>query len=286
LHVIADITTRWNSSFLAWQRLLRLKDYINLLINTLSTKTDLDSKKDCKRLKKIMLKEEEWNAIKDLVQILKPFAEATNYLGGSKYCTYSIMIPTLIRIINRLQPSTTEDEKYASEIDFKNHENIFDDEIFIEDDDEEENPSLTTIKKLKINDPVNTQDLVKKIKLSLYAAMKYYWRNLITPKSLLPSLLDPRIKDLSFVTAKQRQDTEELLEDEYDQEKLSELLLLLVQFKKMMMILKNMILFLQVLKHQLRKKLTKYLIILLLKKLILKAIHLSGGTDKKKIFQY
>ncbi|GET02276.1 zinc finger BED domain-containing protein 1-like [Rhizophagus clarus] len=223
LHIIADIITRWNSSFLAWQQLLRLKDYINVLINTLSTKTDLDFKKDYKRLRKIMLEEEEWSAIKDVILILKPFAEATNYLGGSKYCTYSVMVPTLIRIINQLQPSTIEDKRYASEIDFKNYDNIFDDEISIEDDDEED-PSPTAIRKLKINNPINTQDLVKKVKLSLYVAMKYYWSNLITPRSLLPSLLDPRIKDLSFVTAKQRQDTKELLKDEYNQEKLSELL--------------------------------------------------------------
>jgi hypothetical protein len=88
-----------------------LKDYINLLISTLSTKVDPDSKKDCKRLKQIMLQEQEWDTIKDLVSILKPFAEVTNYLGGNKYCTYTIMVPTLIKIINRLKPSTADDEK-------------------------------------------------------------------------------------------------------------------------------------------------------------------------------
>lgn len=218
MRVIADVTTRWNSSFLAWQRLLKLKNYINILINILSTKIDSDSKKDYKRLKKIMLEEEEWDVIKELIPILKPFAEATNYLGGNKYCTYTIMVPTLIKIIDRLKPLTAEDEKYASEINFKNLENIFDDQISIEDDDEEK-PNPTAVRKLKINDPANTQDLVKKIKLVLYAAMKYYWRNLITPKALLPSLFDPRIKDLSFVAIQQRFDTEELLSEKYDQEK-------------------------------------------------------------------
>jgi hAT family C-terminal dimerisation region len=208
---------------LAWQRLLKLKDCINVLVSTLSTKNDPDSKKDYKRLKKIMLEEEEWGVIKDLIQILRPFAEATNYLGGNKYCTYTIMIPTLIKIINRLKPMTAEDEKSASEISFKNHENIFDDEISIEDDDEEQ-PNPMTTRKLKINEPVNTQDLVKKIKLALYAAMKYYWSNLITPETLLPSILDPRLKDLSFVTVKQRFDTEEYLSDKYNQEKALKLL--------------------------------------------------------------
>jgi hypothetical protein len=156
--------------------------------------------------------------IKELVLILKPFAEATNYLGNNKCCTYTIMVPTLIKIINRIKPSTTESEKFASEINFNNYENIFEEEISIEDDDEEK-PNPTAAKKLKINDSVNTKDLVKKIKLALYIAMKHYWNDFITPKTLLPRLLDPRIKDLSFVTVKQRFDAEEFLSDIYKQEK-------------------------------------------------------------------
>jgi hypothetical protein len=157
LHVIADVTTRWNSSFLAWQRLFKLKDYIIVLISTLSTKNDPDSRRDYKRLKQIMIEEEEWDVIKNLIPILKPFAEATNYLGGNKYCTYILMVPTLIKIINRLKPLTAEDENFMSEINFKNHKNIFDDEISIEDDEEERsNPSNPTVRKLRINDPANT----------------------------------------------------------------------------------------------------------------------------------
>src|SRR5262249_9072724 len=109
-------------------------------------------------------------------------------------------------------------ETYASGINLRNHENIFDDQISIEDD-EEEKPNPTAIKKLRINNPANTEGLVKKIKLTLYAAMKHYWSDLVTPEVLLPSLLDPRIKDLSFVTVKERIDTEELLIDKYNQEK-------------------------------------------------------------------
>jgi hypothetical protein len=164
-----------------------------------------------------MLEEDEWEVIKELVLILKPFAEATNYLGNNKYCTYTIMVPTLIKIINRIKPLTTESKKFASEINFNNYENIFEEEISIENDEEKPNP--TAAKKLKINDPVNTKDLVKKIKLALYIAMKHYWNDFITPKTLLPSLLDPRIKDLSFVTVKQRFDAEEFLSDIYEQEK-------------------------------------------------------------------
>jgi len=189
------------------------------LINTLSARSDPDSKKDCKRLKQIMLEEEEWEVIKDLIPVLLPFANATDYLGGSKYCTYSTMIPTLINIFNKLKPLTLNGEKNAAEIILTNPETAFDDQISIEDDDDEKpNPAAT--RKLKISNPCNTQGLVDKIKLTLYAAMKHYWNDLFTPKSLLPSLFDPRIKELSFVSISQRFNAEDLLRDIYNQEKI------------------------------------------------------------------
>ncbi|CAG8609633.1 3275_t:CDS:2, partial [Racocetra persica] len=45
-HVIADIQTRWNSSYLAWCRLLELEKYIRVLEVELAKDTNPDSKKD------------------------------------------------------------------------------------------------------------------------------------------------------------------------------------------------------------------------------------------------
>ena len=56
-----------------------------MLVNLLSTKSDPDSKRDYKKLRQIMLEEDEWDVIKDLIPVLKPFAETTDYLGGNKY---------------------------------------------------------------------------------------------------------------------------------------------------------------------------------------------------------
>jgi hypothetical protein len=78
-----------------------------MLLNTLATKNDSDSKKDYNRLNSIMLTSDEWNLIQDLIPILKPFAEATEVLGGSTYCTHSIMNPILINIKKRFHPVTT-----------------------------------------------------------------------------------------------------------------------------------------------------------------------------------
>lgn len=76
-----------------------------MVLNSLSTKTDLDSKKDYKMLQKIMLSSEEWDLLKSLKPILQPFSEATDLLGGSNYCTFSIMNPILIGIKKRFAPN-------------------------------------------------------------------------------------------------------------------------------------------------------------------------------------
>ncbi|RGB38111.1 hypothetical protein C1646_665695 [Rhizophagus diaphanus] len=48
LRLVNDVATRWNSSYLAWFRLIYLKEWIKLLFSTLSISTDLDSKNDAK----------------------------------------------------------------------------------------------------------------------------------------------------------------------------------------------------------------------------------------------
>ncbi|GET51481.1 zinc finger BED domain-containing protein 1-like [Rhizophagus irregularis DAOM 181602=DAOM 197198] len=108
LHVISDSPTRWNSSYLAWQRLLKLKNHIIMLINTLTTKNDLDSKK-----------------------------EATELLGGSSYCTHSMMNPILINIKKRFHPSTSCGVAAAEKINinFGDNDTAFDEDMAVEENE-------------------------------------------------------------------------------------------------------------------------------------------------------
>ena len=57
--MIADIETRWNSSYLAWKRLIKIKDLVDILASTMLIDPDLSTRHDGKRLKNINLTENE-----------------------------------------------------------------------------------------------------------------------------------------------------------------------------------------------------------------------------------
>ncbi len=50
-----------------------------------------------------MLTKDEWELLNSLCTLLEGFAEATTYLGGSKYMTHSIMSLLLKEIKNRIR---------------------------------------------------------------------------------------------------------------------------------------------------------------------------------------
>lgn len=58
--------------------------------------------------------------------------------------------------------------------------------------------------------------MLNKIKSALYISINHYWKDLTKPDALLPSLLDPRIKDLLFVSPDKRDNTKDLLREKYN----------------------------------------------------------------------
>ncbi len=57
--MISDVETRWNSSYLAWKRLIKIKDLIDVLASTMVIDSDPSTRRDGKRLKKINLTKDE-----------------------------------------------------------------------------------------------------------------------------------------------------------------------------------------------------------------------------------
>jgi len=127
LRIIADVETRWNSSYLAWKRLIKIKDLIDVLASTLMI--DPDTRRDGKRLRDINLTDDEWQAIGKLVNILGDFAGATEYLGGSNYTTISLMYSLLAVISKKIIPEDSDVEV----IDLTSPNTAFDNDVGYED---------------------------------------------------------------------------------------------------------------------------------------------------------
>lgn len=64
----------------------------------MSRDSDPMTRKDGQRLSKINLSNDEWTAIKQLIDVLEPFASATKLLEGSKYATISFMYDVITAI--------------------------------------------------------------------------------------------------------------------------------------------------------------------------------------------
>ncbi|CAG8798897.1 14779_t:CDS:1 [Gigaspora margarita] len=194
-----DVPTHWNSSFLAWEHLLLIKDAINIVLTTLTVSTTSEARKDAKRLKQIQLTEDEWDLMKDLVEILGPFYETTEALGGSEYITISYMFLSILALMQNLTSLTSSsDEELNDEIDFETDDSVFNEDIrFIDaQEEEEEGPKK---RKISINTPTNTANIEHKIKNALYSALLHYW-DLFDSEVFLTCLLDPKCKKLRFAT--------------------------------------------------------------------------------------
>ena len=95
LRTITEVPTRWDSALASWQRLRKLKPAIIRVLFNLSIENDSQSKKDYKQLEKLMLEDYEWDLLNKLIELLKPIEDATEFLGGQKYCTLSLIYPTI-----------------------------------------------------------------------------------------------------------------------------------------------------------------------------------------------
>jgi hypothetical protein len=206
-----------------------------LAIELINNENDIDAKKDGKHLEKIMLSTDEWNLLQDLVITLGPFEEATRYLGGEKYVTHSIMIPIieqikrllLLPLSNSSTPtSPTSPTSSTSPITIFNSPEIFQEienapDVFImieevevlENNNIENNNNQTKKDNINLDKPLETKDLLDKVRKDLYNAMCFYWK--VLPEDyLLSTILDPRIKSMN-----NQIEEEEILRKKYEKYK-------------------------------------------------------------------
>ncbi|CAG8763100.1 16300_t:CDS:1, partial [Cetraspora pellucida] len=162
-----------------------------------------DERKDRKQLRKINLTEQEWTLLKDLLQVLGPFAETTQYLGGSYYSTHSLMHRVIEKLKEIFKPTITNTNIF----------NIKDEEDAFDYNEEQTNQDET-----KLNNPINTIGLLNEVKEKIYTTRCHYYPNPAS-QELISALLDPRLKSLDFVNMISKSVTENILKNLYNKEK-------------------------------------------------------------------
>ncbi|CAB5374909.1 unnamed protein product [Rhizophagus irregularis] len=167
-------------------------DSANFLYTIMKFPTYWKSYSLAEKYEKIRLTQDEQKLIQDLKSLLGPFLEITEILREGAYCTYSLINPALLEIKNKFCSESVT----TVEINFEDEESTFD-------------------KRIQIDEPVNCDGLIDKIKLSFSAAIDNYWRDISDPKLILYSLFDSRIKRLSFVSDPKVNAVKDLLYEKY-----------------------------------------------------------------------
>ncbi|PKC01003.1 hypothetical protein RhiirA5_427396 [Rhizophagus irregularis] len=224
-----------NSTYYAWDRLIKIKGYIQMLIVELvNNESDIDAKKNGKQLEKIMLSSDEWELLQQLVITLGPFEEATNYLGGEKYITHSIMNPVIEQIktllllpLSNSPSSSTPTSPTLSTLpvtafntleiyqEIENAADIFVliEEVEILENNVENNNNQVKEDKINLDKPLETKDFLDQVKKDLYNAMCFYW-NILSENYIVSTILDPRIKSIN-----NKVEGEEILRKKYEEYK-------------------------------------------------------------------
>ncbi|CAG8698293.1 2404_t:CDS:2 [Cetraspora pellucida] len=133
LRIIADVSMRWNSSYLSWRRLLQIRSIISMMITNLTLDSDLQIQKDV----------------------------ATELLEGSKYATISFMY-SAITVIEQGLISTSG----ALNTDLSSSNDVFEDDVIYENDENEgvqaNYASNEKRHRVNINNPQDCKNLEKK----------------------------------------------------------------------------------------------------------------------------
>lgn len=103
LDVIKANNTRWNSTLYALQRLVTLKSAISMLKVSLMNDTNSYIRKEGERLEELYPTAYEWKEIKETVELLNPFENATRFLSGVKYPTIGFAYPCMCSLQERLE---------------------------------------------------------------------------------------------------------------------------------------------------------------------------------------
>ncbi|CAG8691931.1 16253_t:CDS:2, partial [Dentiscutata heterogama] len=139
------------------------------------------------------LKSWEWDLLDQLIELFRPIEEAMEWLSGQKYCTLSLIFPTIqvlkcdyIIIGEEDNEDITKEASDYEETEDKTVEEETEEEGINNDTDSEE-----------VDEPTrpNIDKTIKLVKNTIYNALFKYFDNL-PDSALLASLLGPRFKKM------------------------------------------------------------------------------------------
>ena len=130
-----------------------------------------------------MLKDNEWELLDELCNILALFEKATRDFSGNTYITLSQMFPIITNLTNSLKPANNLHENYEDS----------DDNTITSDTEENLTNPQTEI------DYNNISEVLKNVKKYIYMGLKYYW-SMPDEFGIMAALLDSRYKDLNFIS--------------------------------------------------------------------------------------
>jgi hypothetical protein len=162
--------------------------------------------------------------MEELVDLLGLFEEATTFLSRSTYATLSLMHSTIFTIKSIFEDDLITDVEGDANNDFSNTITILDndedeedEQEFLEQPEDDDDYVLdpTTRTRVRINQAVNMEDIIGKVKEIILQALHKYW-NIPSDIALKAAFLDPRFKDLIFARSKKNQIIR-LIQDELNQ---------------------------------------------------------------------
>jgi len=95
---IYSTPTRWNSMFDSLNHLITLRCKLNIVVKCLNLN--------------FVFKESDYEYLEELVTVLKPIAQALDYLQAEKNCYYGQLIPILISLKLRLEELKNQKLRY------------------------------------------------------------------------------------------------------------------------------------------------------------------------------
>ncbi|GES76560.1 zinc finger BED domain-containing protein 1-like [Rhizophagus clarus] len=153
-----------------------------------------------------MLSDFEWKLLDKLIETLTPIESATQFLGGQKYCTLSLIFSS----IQILKFDYTPDPNILVNSDENNEENN-EENLHLEIEDE-----FAEYLPLSSDDDINS--IINSIKKGIYDALFEYW-NIPPNSTLLAGLLDPRSKTMYGWSYELQELAKFLLNAEYEEYK-------------------------------------------------------------------